>query len=36
MARWPRLNWVLALAALLQGCSTAGQLFGAERVPNLE
>ena len=36
MAPWPRLNGILALAALLQGCSTAGQLIGAERVPSLE
>ena len=36
MAPWPRLNGVIALAALLQGCSTAGQLIGAERVPSLE
>ena len=35
MAPWPRLNGILALAALLQGCSTAGQLIGAERVPSL-
>ena len=36
MAPWSRLHGVLTLAALIQGCSMAGQLIGAEPVPGLE